>query len=85
MAGKAPADAPAPAAATEQKAPTISQLLEEDDEFEEFPAEDWNEADEDKSDEAQWEADWDNDTVEDDFSKQLRAELERAGAVPKTA
>ncbi|KAJ9593462.1 hypothetical protein L9F63_014991 [Diploptera punctata] len=49
-------------------------LLEEDDEFEEFPAED-----EDEEDISVWEDNWDDDNVEDDFSKQLRAELEKQG------
>jgi len=52
-------------------------LLEEDDEFEEFPAEDWTGADEDPGDVNVWEDNWDDDNVEDDFSLQLKAELER--------
>ena len=69
-------------------------LLEEDDEFEEFPAEgerdqesfghdpsilnasfvfaEWNKDDEDASDANVWEDNWDDDTVEDDFSIQLK-------------
>ncbi|KAI1289364.1 putative 26S proteasome complex subunit sem1 [Halotydeus destructor] len=51
-------------------------LLEEDDEFEEFPAEDWQgKADDD--DLTIWEDNWDDDDIEDDFSKQLKAELEK--------
>uniref|UniRef100_A0A7N6BTJ1 26S proteasome complex subunit SEM1 n=1 Tax=Anabas testudineus TaxID=64144 RepID=A0A7N6BTJ1_ANATE len=46
-------------------------LLEEDDEFEEFPAEDWTGLDEDE-DAHVWEDNWDDDNVEDDFSNQLR-------------
>ena len=46
-------------------------LLEEDDEFEEFPAEDWAGLDEDE-DAHVWEDNWDDDNVEDDFSNQLR-------------
>uniref|UniRef100_A0A8C8F610 26S proteasome complex subunit SEM1 n=1 Tax=Oncorhynchus tshawytscha TaxID=74940 RepID=A0A8C8F610_ONCTS len=49
-------------------------LLEEDDEFEEFPAEDWTGLDEDE-DAHVWEDNWDDDNVEDDFSNQLRAVL----------
>ncbi|XP_041372034.1 26S proteasome complex subunit SEM1-like [Gigantopelta aegis] len=52
-------------------------LLEEDDEFEEFPAEDWTGAEEDADDDKVWEDNWDDDNIEDDFSKQLRAELEK--------
>ncbi|XP_031548806.1 26S proteasome complex subunit SEM1-like [Actinia tenebrosa] len=54
-------------------------LFEEDDEFEEFPAEEWTEQDEDQEDIHVWEDNWDDDTVEDDFSNQLRAELEKQG------
>ncbi|RDD37296.1 26S proteasome complex subunit DSS1 [Trichoplax sp. H2] len=65
-------------AATEQKKPDLG-LLEEDDEFEEFPAEEWDENDEDEEDEHVWEDSWDDDNIEDDFSNQLRAELEKHG------
>ncbi|XP_062519382.1 26S proteasome complex subunit SEM1-like [Corticium candelabrum] len=54
-------------------------LLEEDDEFEEFPIEDWMATDEDPGDAHVWEDNWDDDNVEDDFSQQLRAELEKNG------
>nr|KAF7399835.1 hypothetical protein H0235_015572 [Vespula pensylvanica] len=47
-------------------------LLEEDDEFEEFPAEDWTAKDEDNEDISVWEDNWDDDDVEDDFNQQLR-------------
>ncbi|CAB4066271.1 SHFM1 [Lepeophtheirus salmonis] len=46
-------------------------LLEDDDEFEEFPHENWDESQEDKGDINVWEDNWDDDTVEDDFSVQL--------------
>ncbi|KAJ2649373.1 hypothetical protein IWW40_003220 [Coemansia sp. RSA 1250] len=51
--------------------------LEEDDEFEEFEKEDWDESEEDKEDLALWDKDWDDDDWEDDFSKQLRVELDK--------
>ena len=54
-------------------------LFEEDDEFEEFPAEEWDVHGEDVGDRQLWEDNWDDDSVEDDFSCQLRAELERLG------
>merc|ERR1712227_304172 len=54
-------------------------LLEEDDEFEEFPAEDWGGGEEDSGDINVWEDNWDDDNIEDDFSRQLRAELEQQG------
>ncbi|XP_015434644.1 PREDICTED: 26S proteasome complex subunit DSS1 [Dufourea novaeangliae] len=55
-------------------------LLEEDDEFEEFPAEDWTAVDEDNEDISVWEDNWDDDDVEDDFNQQLRAQLEKQKA-----
>ncbi|KAF6017117.1 hypothetical protein EB796_024568 [Bugula neritina] len=54
-------------------------LLEEDDEFEEFPAEDWGKDQEDDSDKKIWEDNWDDDNVEDDFTLQLRHELQQQG------
>lgn len=53
--------------------------LEEDDEFEEFGNEEWDQAEEDSEDVQQWEDDWDDDDVTDDFAKQLRAEIDKAG------
>jgi len=50
-------------------------LLEEDDEFEEFPVEEEVSGDEGEAN-IVWEDNWDDDTIEDDFSNQLRAELE---------
>ncbi|XP_073980743.1 suppressor of exocyst mutations 1 [Rhodnius prolixus] len=52
-------------------------LLEEDDEFEEFPAENWTGKDDDETDINVWEHNWDDENIEDDFSVQLRAELEK--------
>jgi len=57
--------------ATEVKKAVDLGLLEEDDEFEEFPAEKWEAKDEDPTDVNVWEDNWDDDTVEDDFSIQL--------------
>ncbi|XP_005299919.2 26S proteasome complex subunit SEM1 isoform X1 [Malaclemys terrapin pileata] len=59
----------------EKKPPVDLGLLEEDDEFEEFPAEDWAGLDEDE-DAHVWEDNWDDDNVEDDFSNQLRLQSE---------
>ena len=50
--------------------------LEEDDEFEEFPKEEWD--DNEKEPEIFWEENWDDDNIEDDFSKQLKAVLEQS-------
>ncbi|KAJ2546625.1 26S proteasome complex subunit SEM1 [Coemansia sp. RSA 1933] len=55
----------------------VANMLEEDDEFEEFEIEDWNEDAEDKEDVTLWDDNWDDDDLEDDFSKQLRVELEK--------
>eukprot|EP00894_Picocystis_sp_ML_P002251 jgi/Pico_ML_1/52768/g3429.t2 len=55
--------------------PRAIDLLEEDDEFEEFETEDWDPKEEDLQDVQQWEDDWDDQGADDDFSKQLRAEL----------
>ncbi|KAL7751364.1 hypothetical protein RI367_003224 [Sorochytrium milnesiophthora] len=46
--------------------------LEEDDEFEDFPAEDWAVDEEDKDDIHNWEDNWDDDDVDDDFTVHLR-------------
>ncbi|KAJ1977378.1 hypothetical protein H4R33_006230 [Dimargaris cristalligena] len=66
-------------AATDKPTDPTPQLgiLEEDDEFEEFEAEDWNAAEEDEHAENLWDDNWDDDDIEDDFSQQLRAELEK--------
>ncbi|KAL6182410.1 hypothetical protein ACLB2K_043832 [Fragaria x ananassa] len=67
-------------AATEPKA--VSEvakmdLFEDDDEFEEFDInEEWEDKEEGKEVTQQWEDDWDDDDVNDDFSLQLRRELE---------
>ncbi|KAK8518207.1 hypothetical protein V6N13_027682 [Hibiscus sabdariffa] len=51
-------------------------LFEDDDEFEEFEInEEWNN-EEGKEVMQHWEDDWDDDDVTDDFSLQLRRELE---------
>ncbi|CAI9156483.1 unnamed protein product [Rangifer tarandus platyrhynchus] len=67
---------------SEKKQPVDLGLLEEDDKFEEFPAEDWAGLDEDAH---VWEDNWDDDNVEDDFSNQLRAELEKHGYKMETS
>ncbi|XP_033732054.1 26S proteasome complex subunit SEM1-like [Pecten maximus] len=70
------ADKDKPKKEEKEKKPDLG-LLEEDDEFEEFPAEDWNSADEDEKDINVWEDNWDDDNVDDDLSVQLRNELEK--------
>ncbi|WVZ71361.1 hypothetical protein U9M48_019954 [Paspalum notatum var. saurae] len=52
-------------------------LLEDDDEFEEFEIDqEWDDKEEGNEALQQWEDDWDDDDVNDDFSLQLRNELE---------
>lgn len=58
-------------------------LLEEDDEFEEFPVENWTGKDEEEKDVNVWEDNWDDDDVEDDFNVQLRAELAKQVIKPE--
>ena len=43
-----------------------------------LPAAEWTSEEEDKEDIQQWEEDWDDNDVSDDFTRQLRAELEKA-------
>eukprot|EP01147_Barroeca_monosierra_P007837 gene7837-672_t len=58
------------------KVPSNPTQLEEDDEFEEFPTEDWDQSEKLPQDAHLWEDDWDDDAFEDDFSKQLKEQLE---------
>ncbi|GAB2280450.1 hypothetical protein Dimus_015081 [Dionaea muscipula] len=52
-------------------------LFEDDDEFEEFEIDlEWENNEDVKDLTQQWEDDWDDDDVNDDFSLQLRRELE---------
>ncbi|TPX43423.1 hypothetical protein SeMB42_g04363 [Synchytrium endobioticum] len=54
--------------------------IEEDDEFEDFDREDWPEAEEDHTDVQCWIVNWDDTDVDDDFTRQLRAELSKPAA-----
>ncbi|KAF8517686.1 DSS1/SEM1 family-domain-containing protein [Hysterangium stoloniferum] len=74
-----------------------SQLgaLEEDDEFEEFPAQDWDDSETNLAhlngngvtvaSDKLWEDNWDDDDIEDEFSVQLRNELAKTGKNPSSA
>ncbi|KAG5618333.1 hypothetical protein H5410_018157 [Solanum commersonii] len=69
------------AMATEQPKPAAKDvkmdLFEDDDEFEEFAIDqEWEDKEKGKEVTQQWEDDWDDDDVNDDFSLQLRKELE---------
>ncbi|KAG9448721.1 hypothetical protein H6P81_008686 [Aristolochia fimbriata] len=70
--------------ATETKTATEDakmDLFEDDDEFEEFEIdEEWDDKEEWSEATQQWEDDWDDDDVNDDFSVQLRRELEEISA-----
>ncbi|KAL8995238.1 MAG: hypothetical protein Q9169_004974 [Polycauliona sp. 2 TL-2023] len=58
--------------------------LEEDDEFEDFPVEDWPVEEQEVPGESGsthlWEESWDDDDTSEDFSKQLKAELDKVKA-----
>ncbi|KAL8908910.1 MAG: hypothetical protein Q9171_005254 [Xanthocarpia ochracea] len=58
--------------------------LEEDDEFEDFPVEDWPAEEQEVPGESGsthlWEESWDDDDTSEDFSKQLKAELDKVKA-----
>jgi len=66
---------------TEAKKSRIAELLflDDDDDFEEFPVEDWTGPDHGKEDEkaTAWSENWDVDELDDEFSKKLHAELEK--------
>ncbi|KAK4949945.1 26S proteasome complex subunit [Elasticomyces elasticus] len=57
-------------------------LLEEDDEFEDFPVEDWTQEDTEVPGGSThlWEESWDDDDENEDFSKQLKEELKKVEA-----
>eukprot|EP00568_Trieres_chinensis_P011440 CAMPEP_0183306752 /NCGR_PEP_ID=MMETSP0160_2-20130417/13724_1 /TAXON_ID=2839 ORGANISM="Odontella Sinensis, Strain Grunow 1884" /NCGR_SAMPLE_ID=MMETSP0160_2 /ASSEMBLY_ACC=CAM_ASM_000250 /LENGTH=83 /DNA_ID=CAMNT_0025470199 /DNA_START=52 /DNA_END=303 /DNA_ORIENTATION=- len=64
-----------PKKAEDIPADPITEAIEEDDEFEEFEPCRWDAHDEDAEDAQQWQDNWDDDDIEDDFTKNLRAEL----------
>ncbi|KAL5525584.1 hypothetical protein ACEPAG_6920 [Sanghuangporus baumii] len=77
---------------TSDKRPQQVNVLEEDDEFEEFEVQDWDDAQTDlahlggtapgaakSGGDKLWEDNWDDDDVEDEFSVQLRGELVKTG------
>ncbi|KAK4247288.1 hypothetical protein VTI28DRAFT_10063 [Corynascus sepedonium] len=75
----------------EQQQPTAEQkqaALEEDDEFEDFPVDDWEADDTEAASGAGatqhlWEESWDDDDTTDDFSAQLKEELKKVEAAKK--
>ncbi len=58
--------------------------LEEDDEFEEFPVEEWSQEDLDTEDKRLWEEHWDDDVVETPLIEQLKQELNKHGLLKTT-
>ena len=61
----------------------VPAALQEDDEFEEFEQQEWNSAEEDAQDPSLWQDGWEDDVEDDNFTAQLRAELEATeGAAP---
>ncbi|KAL2913718.1 26S proteasome complex subunit SEM1 [Polyrhizophydium stewartii] len=58
----------------------MSARPSDDDEFQDFRQDDWQEADEDHEDARLWLEDWDNEEFDDEFTRQLRAELVKMGA-----
>lgn len=72
---KAKADAKTDDANSKAVSAPLIEAIEEDDDFEEFEHDQWGPEDEDKEDAQQWQDNWDDDDIEDDFTKNLRAEL----------
>ncbi|KAK7032809.1 DSS1/SEM1 family-domain-containing protein [Favolaschia claudopus] len=95
-AASASSSKPAPAENKNAEKPKERQaqlgVLEEDDEFEEFPVADWDDGQTDlahlggaapgaakSGGDKLWEDNWDDDDIEEDFSVQLRSELTKTG------
>jgi 26 proteasome complex subunit DSS1 len=72
--------APAAAAPAEESGLRTFEVLEEDDEFEEFAVENWPASAEVGDDKHDWEDNWDDEDPSDDFVRQLREELSRNDA-----
>lgn len=63
----------------EEKPKTTLELLEEDDEFEEFQGS-WDDGKANEAeDEALWRDNWDDDDGQDDFMDQLRTHISQSG------
>ncbi|KAI5309660.1 hypothetical protein KEM55_002717 [Ascosphaera atra] len=73
---------------TQQQQPTTTDtlahpvVLEEDDEFEDFPVEDWPQDDQEVTGNTDhlWEESWDDEDANEDFSRQLREEIKKVEA-----
>jgi len=71
-----------PSQTSKTKSIQTPALLEEDDEFEDFPVEDWTQEDTEVPGGTThlWEESWDDDDENEDFSKQLKEELKKVEA-----
>ncbi|OCT52336.1 putative 26S proteasome complex subunit sem-1 [Cladophialophora carrionii] len=71
-----------PAKASKTATTQPPAMLEEDDEFEDFPVEDWSQEDTEVPGGTThlWEESWDDDDENEDFSKQLKEELKKVEA-----
>ncbi len=58
-------------------------LLEEDDEFEEFPQEEWEEGQDALVDEQLWEDNWEDDDADEQFLAHLRSEIAKSASKGK--
>ncbi|KAI8590239.1 hypothetical protein BDZ88DRAFT_415314 [Geranomyces variabilis] len=65
------------AAAAKLKNGTAAIALEEDDDFEDFPADDWEQTEEEQLDSHQWEDTWADDDEGEDLAVQLESETEK--------
>ncbi|EGE00233.1 26S proteasome complex subunit [Trichophyton mentagrophytes] len=71
-----------------EKAQNLSAPLEEDDEFEDFPVEDWPQEEAEapsggSGNDHLWEESWDDDDASEDFSKQLAEEIKKVEAAKR--
>ncbi|KAH7357749.1 DSS1/SEM1 family-domain-containing protein [Plectosphaerella cucumerina] len=69
----------------ESQKPVAAAALGEDDEFEDFPVDDWAEEETEATGgtaatQHLWEESWDDDDTNDDFSAQLKEELKKVEA-----
>jgi len=73
----------ASSAPTKEQKPAAA--LEEDDEFEDFPVEDWTQDDTEVAGDNThlWEESWDDDDTSEDFAAQLKEELKKVEASKK--
>eukprot|EP00900_Chrysochromulina_parva_P027165 jgi/Chrpa1/9082/Chrysochromulina_OHIO_Genome00007522-RA len=81
------APAPAAPAAASGKPEEIVDVLEEDDDFEEFEQQDWSKISEEVEDPTMWQDGWEDDEEDENFTRQLRMELatsESSGPPPTT-